>query len=170
MKAALTPGFGLAAAFGLAASGYACSDSAPAAADANTQPDAAVLFVDAGLKLYEEFGDFPREDCDDTDSLATFGFLGKWENTPDDASSVFDSYFLMEGELVTGILDAIPADEVMVDDNNLFLHRIFNSTSLAINLCAVVSADTLRGYMAKCNGMVCTVATLSATLVEPVTQ
>lgn len=158
----------IAAVIGLATS-YGCSDPAPAAPDANTRPDAEVPLVDAGPKLYEEFTDFPREACDDTDSLATYSFLGKWENTPDDQSAVFDSYFLMEGDVVTGILDVIPADVVLVDDNNLFLHRIFNSTSLAINLCAVVDADTLRGYMAKCNGMVCTVGTLSATLVEPVT-
>jgi hypothetical protein len=158
------------AVLGLAASSYACSDPAPANPDANTRPDAAVPVVDAGPKLYQEFTDFPREACDDTDSLATFSFLGKWQNTPDDASAVFDSYFLMENGLLKGILDLIPADVVTVDDNNLFLHRNYNSTSLAINLCALVDADTLRGYMAKCNGMVCTVGTLSATLVDPVTQ
>lgn len=148
----------------------ACSDPATAVADANTRPDSAVLFVDAGPKTYEQLEDFPREACDDSDSLATFNYLGKWENTPGDGSTAFDSYFLLENSTLTGILDLIPADVVQVDDNNLFLHRVYNQTSLAINLCALVDADTLTGYMAKCNGLVCTVGTLSSTLVEPVTE
>ncbi len=148
----------------------ACSDPAAPAADANTLPDAAVLLVDAGPKTYESFEDFPRQECDESGSLATFDFLGKWENTPGDGSESFTSFFLMESGPLTGILDLIPADQVHADENNLFLHRRFNLTSLAINLCAVVDADTLAGYMAKCNGLVCTVGSLEATLVEPVTQ
>lgn len=129
-----------------------------------------MLFIDAGPKTYEELTDFPRVACDDDDSLASFGYLGKWENTPDDGSTAFDSYFLMDGDGLRGILDLIPADVVTVDENNLFLHRRYNQTSLAINLCAVVDADTLSGYVAKCNGLDCTVGTLRSTLVEPVTQ
>ncbi len=148
----------------------AACDSASPAADANRRPDSAVLFIDAGPKSYEDFEDFPREACDDDGGLAVFNFLGKWENTPDDGSEVFDSYFLMEGAEFKGILDLIPAAVVQVDENNLFLHRRYNLTSLAVNLCAVVDSDTLSGYMAKCNGLVCTIGTISATLVEPVTQ
>jgi hypothetical protein len=149
---------------------FACSEPTPTADDANTQPDAFVVVVDAGPLTYETFEDFPRDKCDDNGSLATFNFLGKWENTPDDGSDVFSSFFLIDEGPLRGILDLIPADLVHADEDNLFLHRRFNSTSLAINLCALVDADTLSGYMAKCNGEVCTVSTLSATLVEPVTK
>lgn len=148
----------------------ACGDSAAPAADANLRPDSAVLFIDAGPVTYETFEDFPRQGCDDDGGLAVFSYLGKWENTPDDGSTVFDSYFLMEGADLEGILDLIPADVVHVDEDNLYLHRRYNLTSLAVNLCAVVDSDTLTGYMAKCNGLDCTVGTLSATLVEPVTE
>jgi hypothetical protein len=148
----------------------ACSEPKPTAGDADTGPDAFVVLIDAGPLTYESFEDFPRDKCDDNGSLATFNFLGKWENTPDDGSDVFSSFFLTDQGPLRGILDLIPADQVHADEDNLFLHRRFNSTSLAINLCALVDADTLSGYMAKCNGEVCTVSTLSATLVEPVTK
>ncbi len=160
----------LGALLALSLASSACSDPAPGVADADIRPDAPLVQVDAGPLTYEQFEDFPREDCDESGSLASFAFLGKWLNTPDDASDDFDSYFLMEQGTLTGILDLIPADRVHADDDNLFLHRRYNLTSLAINLCAVVDSDTLSGYVAKCNGLVCTVGTLSATLVEPVTQ
>jgi hypothetical protein len=154
---------------GILLSSGACSEPATRA-DASTRPDAPVLFIDAGPKTYEQFEDFTREGCDDDGSLASFAFLGKWQNVPDDGSTAFDSYFTMDGTTVKGILDLIPADIVLVDGDNLFLHRRYNLTSLAVNLCAVVDGDTLFGHMAKCNGMACTTGTLNATLVEPITQ
>ena len=154
----------------LCAATTTCSESTPKADDADTRSDAFVVLIDAGPLTYESFEDFPRDACDNNGSLASFAFLGKWDNTPDDGSEVFTSYFLMDQGPLRGILDLIPADQIHADEDNLFLHRRFNSTSLAINLCALVNADTLSGYMAKCNGEVCTVGTLRATLVEPVTQ
>jgi hypothetical protein len=156
-------------AIGGLALGAACSEPA-SMADANTRPDAPVLLIDAGPKTYEQFEDFDRVGCDDDGSLGSFAFLGKWENVPEDGSDPFDSYFTMGESEIEGILDLIPADIVHVDADNLFLHRRYNLTSLAVNLCAVVDADTLFGHMAKCNGLACTTGTLEATLVEPITQ
>ncbi len=147
-----------------------CSDNARPALDARQAADGASVQVDAGPKSYARVEDFPREACDNNDSLENFAYLGKWHNVPDDGSTEFDSYFIVGDTGLQGRLDLIPADQMLVDANNLFLHRTYNSTALAVNLCAVVDQDTLSGYMAKCNGMACTLGTVQATLVEPVTQ
>lgn len=152
------------------AASLACSDPAVPLRDASPRPDAPVLFIDAGPLTYEQFEDFPRDGCDDSDSLAGRAFLGKWHNVPASGDTEFDSYFLDDEGTLTGILDLIPADIVHADDNNLYLHRRYNLSSMAINLCAVIDEDTLSGHMARCNGEVCALDTLTATLVEPVTQ
>ena len=147
-----------------------CSSGPASVVDASLRDDAQVLLVDAGPKTYESVEDFPRDGCDDTDSLENFAFLGKWHNVPQDGSDEFDSYFLMEERELRGILDLIPADRLLANANNLFLHRRYNLTSLAVNLCAIVDDDTLSGHMAKCNGASCTLTTVEATLVEPMTE
>ena len=148
---------------------FACSDSSPSTPDATPQSDAFVVVIDAGPLTYRRHEDFPRSNCDDSESLNGIGLLGKWNNVTAD-SEEFPSYLLLENGVHRGILDAINADEVHVDGNNLFLHRTYNLTSMAVNLCAVVDADTLSGYVATCNGADCTVTTVEATLVEPVTD
>jgi len=147
----------------------ACSDPAPSLPDAAVAPDSFVETVDAAPLTYGQFEDFPRDNCDDSDSLAGRNLFGKWSNLTD-ASDEFPSYLLLENGVQRGILDAIPADSLLVDDNNFFLHRTYNLTSMAVNLCAEVSADALSGYVANCNGSDCTVATVIATLVEPATK
>ena len=146
-----------------------CSEPAKSAPDATPPSDAFVATVDAGPLTYKAFEDFPRDNCDDSGSLAGRGLLGKWNNVPSEGDE-FASYLLRENGVHRGILGAINADAVFVDTNNLFLHRTYNLTSMAVNLCAVVDADTLSGYVANCNGSVCTVATVEATLVDPVTN
>lgn len=148
---------------------WACSAPTKSVPDATPDVDAFVVTVDAGPLTYEVFEDFPRDNCDDSESLAGRGLLGKWNNVPSEGDE-FPSYLLRENGVHRGILGAINADAVFVDDNNLFLHRTYNLTSMAVNLCAVVDADTLSGYVATCNGTACTVATVEATLVEPVTN
>ena len=158
------------AACGLIVVALGCSDPAQPATDADTRPDAPVITIDAGPKTYEQASDFLREGCDDNDGLADLAILGKWHNVPTSGDEEFDSYFLEEEGALKGILDLIPADIIEVDGNNLYLHRRLNLSSLAVNLCAIVDADTLFGHMAKCNGLDCSVDTLIATLVEPSTQ
>ncbi len=147
----------------------ACSDSAAKTPDAAPALDAFVVTVDAGPLTYESYEDFSRDNCDDNGSLASMNLLGKWDHVTN-AGSEFSSYLLLEEGVHRGILDAIPTDALHVDDNNFFLHRTYNLTSLAVNLCAVVDADTLSGYLASCNGTDCTETTVEATLVEPSTD
>lgn len=149
-------------------SAFGCSEEANAVVDAGA-PDAFVPIVDAGPLTFRSHEDFPRDDCDDSDSLDTVNLLGKWNNLTANGDE-FSSYLLLEDGIHRGILGAINADELHVDSNNLFLHRTYNLTSLAINLCAVVDGDTLSGYVASCNGLDCTVTTVESTLVEPVTE
>jgi hypothetical protein len=101
--------------------------------------------------------------------LAAVNLLGKWNNVPSSGAE-FPSYLLLEKGVHRAILDAIPADALHVDDDNLFMHRTYNLTSMALNLCAVVDADTLSGYLATCSGTACSVTTIEATLVEPSTD
>jgi hypothetical protein len=147
----------------------ACSDSAATAPDAAPQLDAFVVRVDAGPLTYERYEDFSRDNCDDSESLAALNLLGKWTNVTS-AGEEFSSYVLLENGVHRGILGAIPADTIHIDGNNLFLHRTYNLTSMAVNLCAVVDADTLSGYLATCSGTACTETTIEATLVEPSTD
>ena len=147
----------------------ACSDSVAYAPDAAPQIDAFVVRVDAGPLTYENYEDFSRDNCDDSGSLAAVNLLGKWSNVSSSGEE-FPSYLLLEKGVHRAILDAIPADALHVDDDNLFMHRTYNLTSMAVNLCAVVDADTLSGYLATCSGTACSVTTVEATLVEPSTD
>ena len=125
--------------------------------------------VDAGPRTYESAEDYPTEGCL-AGSLDGLMVLGKWHNLPGDGSQEFDSYFLNDMGAFKGILDSIPANGILFDEDNLFLHRQFNLTSMGVNLCAVEPDGRLRGHMARCNGQDCTISTVIAELVEPVTQ
>ena len=154
----------------LLAAAAGCAEPTPEPpADASAAVDATLASVDAGPLTYETYEDFSRDACDDSGSLTDVPLLGKWSNTTAEGSE-FSSYVLRDNGVYRGILDAIAADVVVVDSNNLFLHRTYNLTSMAIHLCAVASANTLSGQLATCNGAICNLTTVEATLVEPMTD